>query len=720
MGQNSYQEEVQRLQGLALAALQEHGAPALVAQALLRAAVPAAVAEEGGEFAGVHELSSGQSEQLTNALHAAAGRLLADAQAAGQLVMAYQPNPAHPPAVAQLLDAVLWLAEQRPAPVEAGLPAQLLEQITEGASNADCEGVFAWLDERTPTFKSATFENRSKLTLLRTCNMLLKRLSKSANAMLCGRVLLFLAKFLPLTERSGVNLMGAFNADNVTPVEEVQEGAVDSEGKLVDAAFYRTFWGLQSFFSNPPTALAPGKWGEVSRDIRRVLERFRQWGEVSRDIRRVLERFRQEKVTVGESAPGGSSAADGGGADGQGASVKYLSSSRLMGLQLRDATFRRHFLLQCLILMQWCERPRQKDKTGLRSKPLEDLQELRMKVYSELEATPDRGREFAGAIRHLMQWEDAWAAWKQSGCAPGPLERRPAEAPNGAIDADLTAPAPKRRKLGSDAIFGIRVGTDELDRLWNLTEDNLSALSAADRGGFKTVRQLMDPVIEEMQEAAAGEDDGMLIKASRSKLYSWKALRAVARTNLQAFSAAVQKGGDLEVAARAMYPSECPPPPAPPPAAPSAKAAAAGAGSGATPQPPASAGGPAETTAATKAGGEEAAGGAGDEAGTAAEAAGAASDGGAAEAASDSEEDAAAEEGELPEEGEAAAEEAGEADAAGLLEEAEEGEPPEEQAQQAEQAQQEEEAEEGEAPAAAADAAAAEGGGGDGVAPMES
>jgi hypothetical protein len=41
-----------------------------------------------------------------------------------------------------------------------------------------------------------------------------------------------------------------------------------------------------------------------------------------------------------------------GAGDGQGVSVKYLSSSRLMGLQLRDATFRRHFLLQCLILMQ--------------------------------------------------------------------------------------------------------------------------------------------------------------------------------------------------------------------------------------------------------------------------------------------------------------------------------------------------------------------------------
>jgi hypothetical protein len=46
---------------------------------------------------------------------------------------------------------------------------------------------------------------------------------QSANAMLCGRILLFLAKLLPLTERSGVNLGGSFNTDNATPVEDVQE-----------------------------------------------------------------------------------------------------------------------------------------------------------------------------------------------------------------------------------------------------------------------------------------------------------------------------------------------------------------------------------------------------------------------------------------------------------------------------------------------------------------
>ncbi|KAL4439830.1 hypothetical protein ABPG75_002831 [Micractinium tetrahymenae] len=566
-----YVAEIQRLQGLVLQALREHADPEAAGRALMRLAFPESVLQPGPNGAkkgregdadmaeagaappaAFEKLPPQRQEQLTNAVHAAAGQLLADAKAAGQAAMAYCFAPAgsnggatpHPQAaLAQLLDAVMWLAQQQAPPVEPGLPAQLLEQITEGADNADCEGLFAYLDSRTGAFKSPAFHGASKLTLLRTCNMLLKRLSKSANAMLCGRVLLFLAKLLPLTERSGVNLGGAFNTDNVTPVEEVQEGAVDSEGRPVDAAFYRTFWGLQSYFSNPPAALQPGKWAEVSRDIRKA-----------------LEKFQQEKVTVGESPAAGAGASG----DGQGSSVKYLSSSRLMGLQLRDATFRRHFLLQCLILMQWCERPRQPDKNGLRAKLLEDLQDLRARVWAELEATPDKGKEFTAAIRHLMQWEDSWAAWKQNKCPAGPMERAAAEAPPGADTADLTAPAPKRRKLGSDAVFGIRVGTDELDRLWNLTEDNLSALSAEDRGGFKTVRQLMEPVIEEMQEAAAGEDDGML---SRSKLYSWKALRAVARSNLQAFAQAVQKGGDLEVAARAMYPADCPPPPAAPPPA---------------------------------------------------------------------------------------------------------------------------------------------------------
>ena len=64
---------------------------------------------------------------------------------------------------------------------------------------------------------------KCKLLILRTCNMLLRRLSKSFNAVLCGRVLIFLAKLFPLAERSGVNLHGTINLGNTTPIDDVEE-----------------------------------------------------------------------------------------------------------------------------------------------------------------------------------------------------------------------------------------------------------------------------------------------------------------------------------------------------------------------------------------------------------------------------------------------------------------------------------------------------------------
>lgn len=197
---------------------------------------------------------------------------------------------------------------------------------------------------------------------------------------------------------------------------------------------------------------------------------------------------------------------------------------------------------------------------GLKGRPLEDLQALKNQVYGALEATPERGAEFAAAIRHLMSWEDSWAAWKKGGCPD--FQKPPLAMPADAPPADQLVPPHKKRRISSEAYYGIRVGTEELDRLWNISEDNLSMLSAADRGGFKSLRQLMDPVINELNEGGDGDEQ---FKASRNKVYSWKALRVLARENLPVFAQTVQRGGDLEVAARALYPAECPPAPAPAP-----------------------------------------------------------------------------------------------------------------------------------------------------------
>lgn len=54
------------------------------------------------------------------------------------------------------------------------------------------------------------------IILLRLCNELLRRLSKSEDTVFCGRIFVFLTKSFPLSERSGVNLRGEFHLENRT------------------------------------------------------------------------------------------------------------------------------------------------------------------------------------------------------------------------------------------------------------------------------------------------------------------------------------------------------------------------------------------------------------------------------------------------------------------------------------------------------------------------
>ena len=59
------------------------------------------------------------------------------------------------------------------------------------------------------------FYSSVKNYLLRMCNDLLKRLSKTQTTVFSGRIHLFLAKLFPLNEKSGLNLMSHFS-DNFT------------------------------------------------------------------------------------------------------------------------------------------------------------------------------------------------------------------------------------------------------------------------------------------------------------------------------------------------------------------------------------------------------------------------------------------------------------------------------------------------------------------------
>ncbi|KDD72794.1 THO complex subunit 1 transcription elongation factor, partial [Helicosporidium sp. ATCC 50920] len=231
----------------------------------------------------------------------------------GHLVDGAVPQPSIP----RLVDAALELSLQTPPLAEAGLSARLLEAVCEAVPVQQCSGVFACLESRIAIFQRPALRARVAQTVLRTANAALRRLSKSQSAMAGGKILLFLARFNPLADRSGTNFQGLYNAENATPVEELGEAApLDHEGRPVDPAFYKTFWGLQELFARPPSALAPGGWERARRGLDAVLG----WLEA-------------HPLAEGREAPPGSSL---------GISVKFLSTARLLHLELEDLTFRRH------------------------------------------------------------------------------------------------------------------------------------------------------------------------------------------------------------------------------------------------------------------------------------------------------------------------------------------------------------------------------------------
>ena len=61
----------------------------------------------------------------------------------------------------------------------------------------------------------------------------LRRLSRSQNTVFCGRILLFLAKFFPVSERSGLNVVSEFNLENTTVFSTAEEAA-DINGAIKD------------------------------------------------------------------------------------------------------------------------------------------------------------------------------------------------------------------------------------------------------------------------------------------------------------------------------------------------------------------------------------------------------------------------------------------------------------------------------------------------------
>jgi THO complex subunit 1 len=175
-----------------------------------------------------------------------------------------------------LLDIVSILSDE--GQCEPALLFWLVEELLDSQTIAGCRIIFDYLESRRDRITAKKFDQK-KLVILRSCNELLRRLSRAEDTAFCGRVFIFMFQSFPLGDRSSVNLRGEYHVENVTtyeriPSEEDSKMEVDSQSEknaddqnggakgvsfdskdadmaLTPELLYPRFWSLQENFSQP-------------------------------------------------------------------------------------------------------------------------------------------------------------------------------------------------------------------------------------------------------------------------------------------------------------------------------------------------------------------------------------------------------------------------------------------------------------------------------------
>lgn len=389
--------------------------------------------------------------------------------------------------ISRLLDIVLYLCEKEH--VEGGMIFQLLEDLTEMSTMKNCKDIFAYIESKQDILGKQELFARGKLVMLRTCNQLLRRLSKANDVIFCGRILMFLAHFFPLSERSAVNIKGVFNTSNDTKYEKEAPNGIS-----IDFNFYKTFWSLQEYFCNPPSlTLNPTKWHRFTSSLTVVLNTF-------------------EAQPLSDEEGNANNLEE----EGAAFTIKYLTSSKLMGLELKDPSFRRHVLVQCLILFDYVKAPGKSDKDLPSEAMKEEIKASEERVKKLLEVTPPKGKEFLSSIEHILEREKNWVWWKRDGCPP--FEKQPVEKKVDGIK--------KRRPRW-------RLGNKELSQLWKWADQNPNALTDPERVQTPAVTDYWKPMADDMDPSAGIEAE---YHHKNNKVYCWKGLRFSARQDLEGFS----------------------------------------------------------------------------------------------------------------------------------------------------------------------------------------
>jgi len=213
-----------------------------------------------------------------------------------------------------LLDIISILSDDEQC--DPALLFWLVEELLDSQTIAGCRKIFDYLESRRERITAKHFPQK-QLVILRSCNELLRRLSRAEDTAFCGRVFIFLFQSFPLGDKSSVNLRGEYHTENVTtfdvlPAKEPEPESMDvdsdtnkppipslkvptngvsntsktaEEGKGVSFSkaekpipvdeLYPIFWSLQQSFSQPKKLFDQAHFSTFKANLQATMVMFK-------------------------------------------------------------------------------------------------------------------------------------------------------------------------------------------------------------------------------------------------------------------------------------------------------------------------------------------------------------------------------------------------------------------------------------------------------------
>ncbi|TGJ85312.1 hypothetical protein E0Z10_g3434 [Xylaria hypoxylon] len=449
----------------------------------------------------------------------------------------------------------------------------LVEELLDSQTVDGCRKVFDFLESRRERITAKNLKQKS-LVILRSCNDLLRRLSRAEDAAFCGRVYIFMFQSIPPGDRSSVNLRGEYHIENVTAFEEIpatSDGSaadkmdVDTEGdaskneskdvkstikavsfeaknksesdKTLDTdSLYPIFWSLQHLFSQPTTLFGQAELTKFKSGIEATMCAFETVEKIQKPTKGPDEyKLIPQKRKVAEANEDLRSTNN---------NPKYLTSRELFELEISDLYFRRHILIQAFIILDFLL-----SLTPQARAKIANVQQNRSVVYADknlgeddakwakgmkdritsyIQAESD-GFFFFRVVESVISRDKGWVRWKVENCPP--IERRsvsPAEFNEAKAGAKRLATS-RRPKAGMNslslAFMDVNDGSQSLEKLKNPARWKLPDLADFQK---KIANDDLD-----LDFASNEPEKTQLLESKASK--TWRALRVARRSRLATF-----------------------------------------------------------------------------------------------------------------------------------------------------------------------------------------